>query len=515
MLFEKPTLKKSSRKESILKILHDTLYNSAAQVLLKIYESPSKINKLFWFVSITGLTSYCCYEILMCITAFLAFEVSTTTRHISEIPITFPTVTICNRNMFTTEYAFDFLKQVIEENDYSVNIFNRTLMQSKNFTEREKDIYNLKYKASAIASNKNFSNDMRKLLGSSMKEFIEGCRFNTKECELERDFEWRYDPIYGNCFMFNSYDGTGEKATKYVEKAGKLNGLVLTLNLRHSPESRDVNLIAGVTLKIDDSLSQLKGLGRITSNEIGLISLLPDLETNIVVRRVVNKQMSWPYSTCEIDNDSPKKIESVFYDMFVRKGVRYTQQKCLDLCNQDMILNACKCTDVESISFMENTENCYTHEDIECLDEVLGIDSASNFTRDCLSLCPLECNETWFETYFSFSKLLMPELFPVQCVNVTSESGAHSCNRLKVNIYYDSLSYSLITETPTHTAISLLSNIGGILSLFLGLSIMSFFEVIGVFIEIAYLFYEEKSVRTKIQSSKNAATSDSITKIIL
>ena len=55
---------------------------------------------------------------------------------------------------------------------------------------------------------------------------------------------------------------------------------------------------------------------------------------------------------------------------------------------------------------------------------------------------------------------------------------------IKVNLYYDSLSYELSTESPKMTLADLLASIGGNLGLFMGMSLMSFSEILEVLLEI-------------------------------
>ena len=58
-----------------------------------------------------------------------------------------------------------------------------------------------------------------------------------------------------------------------------------------------------------------------------------------------------------------------------------------------------------------------------------------------------------------------------------------AANLVKVNIYYDKLSYTLINEFETTTLATLLSNIGGVLGLYLSVSVLSIVELVEVIIE--------------------------------
>jgi len=55
---------------------------------------------------------------------------------------------------------------------------------------------------------------------------------------------------------------------------------------------------------------------------------------------------------------------------------------------------------------------------------------------------------------------------------------------VRLNIYYESLSYTHLSESPKIDYFSLMGFIGGILGLFLGVNVISICELIEVFIEI-------------------------------
>ena len=60
-----------------------------------------------------------------------------------------------------------------------------------------------------------------------------------------------------------------------------------------------------------------------------------------------------------------------------------------------------------------------------------------------------------------------------------------------ININYNQLGYTQIKEAQKITAIDLATNIGGTMGLFLGLSFLSFIEIIELLIEIIFVFFEK------------------------
>jgi hypothetical protein len=61
---------------------------------------------------------------------------------------------------------------------------------------------------------------------------------------------------------------------------------------------------------------------------------------------------------------------------------------------------------------------------------------------------------------------------------------------LMVNIYYKEIAYTYISESPKWNIVTLLSNFGGQLGLFIGMSLLSFLEFFDLFIKIIILLIE-------------------------
>ena len=72
-----------------------------------------------------------------------------------------------------------------------------------------------------------------------------------------------------------------------------------------------------------------------------------------------------------------------------------------------------------------------------------------------------------------------------ETTSLSAEKARKSFTML--NIYYDSLTYTEMTESPQMDIIALLASIGGNLGLFLGVSVFSLCELIVVFMEIYFI----------------------------
>ena len=122
------------------------------------------------------------------ILTYLSFEVSTKSRTIVEVPTQFPKMTICNDMPFQTEYAVDFLTQIIKEK-HLPNIFDQNVMSQLNFSEKTRWI-DFVYYHGLIQMN-SLNDSMKKKLGHSLDNILISCMFNMEKCS-KNDFEWNF-----------------------------------------------------------------------------------------------------------------------------------------------------------------------------------------------------------------------------------------------------------------------------------------------------------------------------------
>ncbi len=95
-------------------------------------------------------------------------------------------------------------------------------------------------------------------------------------------------------------------------------------------------------------------------------------------------------------------------------------------------------------------------------------------------MCPLECNMTIYtiaeeKNYFDYMDY----------------------NQINVLIYLDSFKYTKITQLAQSTLPDIISTIGGTFGLFLGLSLLSFVEILDLFIHI-FSIKNHKDLNSKV-----------------
>ena len=179
--------------------------------------------------------------------------------------------------------------------------------------------------------------------------------------------------------------------------------------------------------------------------------------------------------------------------MVLKSPFTYNQQFCIKQCRQKSFIDKCNCSDATIFSIFNNSD-CISISEIKCISKAKETVYEKNYTDyNCISQCPLECNSTKYKATLSSNKLIgdLYAQYIKENVNLSKDfvkrpidSNTAQQSIVKVNIFYENLSYLISIDTPQMDVVSLLAYIGGIMGLFLGISVFSFFEVFILLIEM-------------------------------
>ena len=165
-------------------------------------------------------------------------------------------------------------------------------------------------------------------------------------------------------------------------------------------------------------------------------------EQNILITRLVDSKLPEPYNNCA--------------DM--KEDTAYRQVNCIEKCSSDLALEKYNCT-VISYYRVEGSELC----------KKLLIDILAEFDSVCSPKCPKECESVTYEY---------------------SSTEYTETNLSMIHIRYLGLEYTEVTQTPKMTIETLVSNIGGQLSLFVGVSFISLIELVEFMVEAFEIYYQ-------------------------
>jgi hypothetical protein len=161
-------------------VIIEKLSNSTTHGISHIAQSKKKFKKLMWLAFTIASSSLCAYIIFESVSDYLIFDVTTKIRSINQLPASFPTITICNSNTFTTSYALQIIREVILNSSLVENKTNLTGFfdpLEANFLSQDDNFERAIYASRSFVSSERFPKEKRKLLGYTLDEMLISCTY--------------------------------------------------------------------------------------------------------------------------------------------------------------------------------------------------------------------------------------------------------------------------------------------------------------------------------------------------
>ena len=221
------------------------------------------------------------------------------------------------------------------------------------------------------------------------------------------------------------------------------------------------------------------------------------LRHTVSFEKTVEVKLGQPYNDC-IEDLSSYNSGFVNFD--------YRRENCLQLCSQEHIVKKCNCT-LEDI-WSNKDSMFYDFNDYSKPMQCYKTEWAKyEFKEKCFDKCPLECNSIYYKVN-AMSRSHSPSVKRFQTVidsyaeryNLTEEDATYYVKKRATEMFvnFKELKYTEITQEPKLILADFIAGLGGTLGLFLGVSILSFAEIVEVFIRIILL---AKSNRDKVKDS--------------
>jgi len=279
------------------------------------------------------------------------------------------------------------------------------------------------------------------------------------------------------CYRFNSgFNATKDPiAIRYILSNDIDRGLVINLNLSKFKQHLDLN--TKFKIYIENASTLFLPYGKSDSGESNTI---PAGENVIkVTRELIKRSSKNEYCYNPIDRSSNKFR---FVNIFNAIQKTYLQSDCLDLC---IIEKICEFRLEDS----DNFEKFVLSKKYDCItksreDALLNLNQT--IQEQCSEECPLDCELFSYKT----SHIYLGHYF--------SEKNYGAELRLQLSIYYPKLEYILSTKMTKITWEDLVSQLGGVLGLFLGLSFFTLTEILIIFLEVIVEFF--KTFQSKFKS---------------
>ncbi|CAF0885554.1 unnamed protein product [Brachionus calyciflorus] len=461
---------KPNLKNRIKNVTLEIILSSTSHGLPNIFRSSNLYIKLMWIFFTLISTGLLGCMVTQNIMNYFKYEVTTKTRVKTEFKSTFPTITVCNINTFTSEHAANYIK-TIEYNKFDDNPLAKSFeFMAKSYKPKNNSI----------------------LYGDSLDKLLVFCEYETHRCNMSQVRYYNH-PEYGDCYMINSgYDYKNNPVNLWSAMAPKRHlGLNLILNISVHDELKFLSPNYGAIVIIhNNTVNPFVQEG---------ITLSPKIESNIALTKTFFSSQPKPYSDCDGKTDDPNEYNSELFKLIHKNGGGYSQFLCLGLCFQRSIVNKCGCSVVNFPSFFE-VRSCFLNEDINCMNNQLNEVIESNYIMDvCYKECPLECEGMKFEKTVSFNQFSNDKWIEYmqnydKHDSIYFNKTINSDELAAVRIYYETISYTNIEEKPTTMFVDLLSSIGGVAGLFLGVSVLSFVEIIECLMQIIFIMINYKKV---------------------
>jgi hypothetical protein len=281
-----------------------------------------------------------------------------------------------------------------------------------------------------------------------------------------------YDPLLKTCYRLNegkNLNGDNIPIWKSIS-AGRTYGLNLDLYIP------SIHLYTEIYLNIHNKTNPPLNIEK-------SIRITSGTDYYFTINRLFSEKLGEPFNNC-LKNVEIFKNNKTIINIISKMKRTYNQNECFELC-RGLILtetNVCNCSDS---NIGQVVTKCYDISQKECIVNFLKYFD----TKKCFDYCPLECDSNVL-TISQYSSSLprngnTTDIFRYYYELKTFEEV--SKGYFGINIFYEQLGYTLISESESLTVYDLVSNIGGILGLFLGISFLSIIEIVEILIQIIYI----------------------------
>ncbi|XP_041464722.1 degenerin deg-1-like isoform X3 [Lytechinus variegatus] len=476
-------------------LISSAVQNTGAHGIPNIARANSMSKRIFWSVLFIGAMAGFFWQTATLIDDYTDFDVITNLDELYSGSIRFPAITFCNLNPYASSKASTFSREFADAvgvpyNDgvnvtaSTVTMTSSTTSQSStvpstergyqdwgnvNFDELDSRVSHLEVAQGIIGS---AAYENRSETGHDLDDMLLDCDFENYPCTPD-NFSHFYNYLYGNCYTFNSGE-FGKLLT--VSKVGPLYGLSLELYIQQSEYISSLQPSAGLRLLVHDQ-------NEMPFPEDQGINLAPGAHASVGLSMVYLERLGTPYTNCS----SRFKPGNIFKDKF--HHLDYSRSACEKDCYFNEVMRVCGCADVK-YNYNDSATPCDS-DNVACVTEV-----ENNYTSGMLVCgCTMPCRQHIYE--ITVSEASWPNMGYTETVERNIEGvsddlmkkvhdeGAESFisnNVLKVTIFYESLQYEYIYQTAAYGIYSLISDLGGQIGLWIGVSILTIFE----FIELVY-----------------------------
>ncbi|MFH4973780.1 hypothetical protein AB6A40_000489 [Gnathostoma spinigerum] len=305
-------------------------------------------------------------------------------------------------------------------------------------------------------------------LSAQKKDIIQKCSFNGQPCNIDDDFILVTDPTFGNCFTFN-HNRTDNKSSI---RAGPMYGLRLLVYVNASDYLPTTEAV-GVRITIHDKEEYPFPDSFGYSAPTGYIS-------SFGMKMMKMSRLPAPFGDCIPDGITRNYIYS---------GYRYSTEGCYRTCFQDMVIRECGCGDPR-FPVPGGATHCHVFDNDarRCLER--RTNELSDIHGSFRCRCQQPCAQSTYTVSYSAG------IFPSESLKISlgnCDADPDVCNEqfqengAMLEVFFEALNFEMITESEAYGVVKMLSDFGGQLGLWSGVSFITLCEFVVFVFETFYM----------------------------
>ncbi|CAH1783640.1 unnamed protein product [Owenia fusiformis] len=443
------------------KLDYEFATSTSCHGLGRIADSSRKPQRIFWILVTLFCFGYMVSQIVDRFDHFMQMKQTTELEvMMDQTSLEFPAVTICNYNKYRLS--------AMTESDAIILSNSALLMSYLQWgvpldEEHVKFAQELEYNITQLYPDGFDMGNLTRRVGWQMDDTtLLWCRIAGKQCTFE-DFSL-VQTSYGNCYTFNRYPREPNVYKQTVHGTG--GGLRIVLDINQSDYTEVFafggNSEAGIKFLVHPQYEP-------PSVESEGYAVSPGFRAYAGIRYDELQNAVSPWGKC----DPEAKLK--FYE-------KYSFEGCLSECREGKLLERCGC---KPYSIPGNIPNCLPTKAVTCANEILGA-IEENPKEECPQ-CTVACEEVEYPVSLSYATFpnhnIAKELFEI--FDVTEDYIRD--NIVELDIYFRDLYRHLTKMSPAVTPSGLLSDLGGQMGLFVGMSILTLFEFLEFTLRRLYL----------------------------
>ncbi|KAK6989097.1 degenerin unc-8, partial [Biomphalaria glabrata] len=476
-----------------------------------IKDSKSPIVKAIWAFLLLAAIGAMIYHLYSLFTKFFQYEKhAEIDMSFSNLP--FPAVTICNANIMRlskqdlasaeiqdlVQKVSTSYKQIVEADDYnSISDFDSALDFLDNssqyedqeyfyddyptvddsVTQSEDDEVDASIFSKAESQFQELFSQMdvetQRKVGHTLEDLIVQCTIGRKPCRNFKNFTVTTTSSFGNCYTIEYKNYT-------ASKNGPDGGLELVLFLELDEYLPGITGGKGAQIVIHPQ-------GSYPFVEEEGIPIAAGSQTIISLKQIQIERLGDPYNKCTNNGDQDFGTYS------------YTRSLCQKKCALSIIIQNCSCydKDFKGLNSLLNVSStlkaCSGSEQTKCRLNVTKNYKDEDSTCNCNNPCSESIYDKSISTKQWPSKAMARSLIKEVC------NKSERCDELwglnnedlqenfvKLNIYFQDLNFEKRAEQPNYELFQLLSDFGGTIGLWIGLSILAIFELFDVLFQLVH-----------------------------